>query len=242
MQYGDFAYVYDRLIAKDIDYGRWCDHIENLFTLYDREPHRICELACGTGNMTEKLTKRGYDVTGVDISPDMLAVAAEKLPDTRLICSDISRSVPQERFDAALCMIDGFNYIIVPEALLKAFKNIKASLADHGIFIFDISTEHKLSHIIGNETFIHSEYDIFYSWQNEYHKRYNISEMLLNFFVRDGDKYLRFEETHLQRGWTVPQIKTLLLRAGFRSVDTYDELSESKPRPESERIVFVCAV
>ena len=240
MQYGEFAYIYDRLIHADMDYDKWCDYIENLFAAHDREPQTICELACGTGNITSRLVKRGYDITGVDISPDMLTAAADKLPQARLICCDMARFTPHEKFDAALCMIDGINYILLPEALQMTFNNVRGFLSDDGIFIFDISTEYKLKNSIGNNTFIHSEYDVFYSWQNEYHERHNISDMLLNFFVREGDNYARFEESHKQRGWTVPQIRTLLRRAGFNEIFVYDELTTDAPRPDSERIVFVC--
>ena len=239
-QYNDFAYIYDRLMRQDIDYGRWCDYIENLFAAYDSTPDTICELACGTGNITAGLAARGYDVTGVDLSADMLAVAAEKLPGTRLMCTDMSRFRAAERYDAFLCMIDGINYVIVPEALRNTFKNVKEGLAEGGVFIFDISTRYKLQNILGNETYIHSEYDIFYSWQNEYYAKYNLSDMLLNFFVREGDTYRRFEERHLQRGWSEAQLRKMLKNAGFTKVDVYDELTQDAPHTESERIVFVC--
>ena len=163
-----------------------------------------------------------------------------KLPGTRLICCDMSRFETGEKFDAVLCMIDGINYILLPEALQKTFKNVRNCLSDGGIFIFDISTEYKLRNIIGNNTFIHSEYDVFYSWQNEYHEKHNISDMLLSFFVREADNYARFEENHRQRGWTAPQIRTLLRRVGFNEIFVYDELTTEVPHPDSERIVFVC--
>ena len=239
-QYSDFAYIYDRLMQQDIDYGRWCDYIENLFAVYDCEPETICELACGTGNITSRLSKRGYDVTGVDISSDMLAVAAHKLPGAQLMCIDMAKFKPIQSYDAFLCMIDGINYVIAPKAVENTFKNVKAGLKDGGVFVFDISTRYKLQNILGNETYIHSEYDIFYSWQNEYHEKYNLSDMLLNFFVRDGDSYRRFEERHLQRGWSESQLRKMLKNAGFTKIDVYDELTENAPQEDSERIVFVC--
>ena len=241
MQYGRFAYIYDRLMHGDIDYDKWCDYIENMLYVHDCDAQTVCELACGTGNMTARLIKRGYDVTGVDVSSDMLAAAADKLGNTELVCIDMTRFVPQKKYDAFLCMIDGINYVTVPAALLRMFKNIKAALTDGGMFMFDISSEYKLRAVIGNNTFIHSEYDVFYAWQNEYYERYNISDMLLNFFVLDKNgEYSRFEERHTQRGWTEKQIRILLKRAGFTEICAYDELSFEPPEEDSERIVFVC--
>ncbi len=46
--------------------------------MYDVNPDLVCDLACGTGNITIPLAKRGYDMTGVDISEDMLNIAREK--------------------------------------------------------------------------------------------------------------------------------------------------------------------
>lgn len=239
-QYQDFAYVYDRLMHEDIDYDKWCDYIENLFTLHGVSPDTLCELACGTGNMTCRMEKRGYKITASDISSDMLSIASEKLNGTELICSDMSKLALPEKYDAFLCMIDGINYVITPKAVLDTFKTVKSHLNDGGVFVFDISSQYKLKHILGNETFIHSEYDVFYSWQNRFIEKYNLSDMLLNFFVRNGDMYERFEERHLQRGWSEEELTKMLKKAGFTEISVYDELKFIAPNPESARLVFVC--
>lgn len=112
------------------------------------------------------------------------------------------------------------------------------------LFIFDISSRYKLSNIIGNNTFIHSEPNIFYSWQNTYHEKHKLSDMLLNFFVRYNDMeegtYERFEERHLQRAYSVEELTFLLKKAGFTTVDTYESMTFNPPTDKSERIVFVC--
>lgn len=240
MQYSEFAYIYDALMHADIDYGKWCDYIENLFDLHGSEVDSICELACGTGNMTSILEGRGYKMTASDISSDMLMVAKEKLQRTKLICSDMSEIKLKQKYDSFLCMIDGINYVLLPERILNTFKTVKKSLNENGIFIFDISSRYKLKNILGNETFIHPDYDIFYSWQNRYMEKHSLSDMLLNFFVREGDGYCRFEERHLQRGWSEKQLRKLLEKAGFTEITTYSELTFSAPEKDSERIVFVC--
>lgn len=239
-QYREFASVYDRLMNADIDYDKWCDYIENIFTINNISPDSICELACGTGNITGRLQRRGYDMTGVDISSDMLEIAAEKVGVSSLICSDMSKLNLSENYDAFLCMIDGLNYVITPKAVVNTFKCVKSRLRKKGVFIFDVSSEYKLKNVIGNETFIHSDYDIFYSWQNRYIEKYNLSDMLLNFFVEKKGCYDRFEERHLQRGWTKCQMIKMLKMAGFTEISVFDELSFNEPSPESERLVFVC--
>ena len=76
--YGEFAYIYDKMMMEDVDYIRWADYIEDIFCHYDIMPKNIADLACGTGNMTIILSQRGYNVIGIDRSEDMLSVAQEK--------------------------------------------------------------------------------------------------------------------------------------------------------------------
>lgn len=239
--YSDFAKIYDRLMHADVDYEKWADYIENLFTLHGVSPDLVCDLACGTGNMTIPLAKRGYEMTGVDISYDMLDIAREKSVglDILYLNQSITSLDLYGSMGAFLCMIDGFNYILTPKSLENSLKRIKTCFMDKGgILIFDISSRYKLQNIIGSNTFIHSEQDVFYSWRNRYIDKKNISDMMLDFFVRDGSRYTRFEERHLQRGWSEDEIRTILLRAGFSEIHSYGALTFEPPNEDEERIVF----
>ena len=241
--YTDFAYIYDSLMHKDIDYEKWADYIENLFIMYDVNPDLVCDLACGTGNITIPLAKRGYDMTGVDISEDMLNIAREKADglDILFLHQSMTDLDLFGTMGAFLCMIDGINYVLPPKSLLTLFTKIKTCFIDpDGLFIFDISTDYKLKNVIGSNTFVHSDKNIFYTWQNRFIEKRKLSDMFLTFFVKQGKKYSRFEERHLQRAYSVNELTLLLKKAGFKSVDTYDELSFDKPKKDSERIVFVC--
>ncbi len=243
--YADFAYIYDKLMRGDVDYERWADYIENIFSRYGKNPSLVCDLACGTGNITIPLARRGYDMTGIDVSGDMLNAARKKAGelDILFLNQNMASLDLYGTMDAFTCMIDGINYIISPKSLLDMLIKIKTCfLEPGGIVIFDISTRHKLKNVIGSETFIHSERDIFYAWRNKYIEGRDLSDMLLTFFVREKrGGYRRFEERHLQRAYTERQIRSVLKRAGFEHTDVYDELTFEPPRADSERIVFVCS-
>lgn len=239
--YVDFADIYDALMQRDIDYEKWADYIENLFDRYGINPGLVCDVACGTGNITIPLAKRGYDMTGVDASESMLNVARKKSEGLNILYLNQS----MESIDlygtmgAFLCMIDGVNYCISPKSLLKFFTRIKTCFMDKdALFIFDISTPYKLRDVIGQNTFVHSDREVFYTWQNRYIESKNLSDMFLTFFTRKGKVYRRFEERHLQRAWKEEEIIYLLKKAGFTRVDVYGELSFEKPKKEAERIVF----
>ena len=241
--YNDFAYVYDALMKRDVDYEKWADYIENLFDMYGVNPELVCDVACGTGNITIPMAKRGYDMTGVDISESMLNVAREKAEGLNVLFLNQSMTKIDlyGTMGAFLCMIDGINYVLSPKSLLQFFTKIKTCFMDKGApFIFDVSSEYKLKNIIGNNTFIKSDKNIFYTWQNRYIESKRLSDMFLTFFVREGGMYRRFEERHIQRAWSVDELTYLLKRAGFTKIDTYGELSFERPKEKEERIVFVC--
>ena len=130
MSYTAFSAFYDRLMAADFDYGKIADHIENLLDLCGCDAKLVCELACGTGNVTIPLAKRGYDMIAADISPDMLDIARKKAADENLsdilfLNQNMTKIDLYGTVDAFLCMIDGINYCIAPEPLFNMFKKIK---------------------------------------------------------------------------------------------------------------------
>lgn len=242
--YTKFAALYDSLMHSDVKYDEWADYIENLFDLCGKNPNIVCDLACGTGNMTLPLAERGYEMIGVDRSFDMLSVAREKAQknsaDIIFLEQDMKALDLYGGCDAFLCMIDGFNYILNPNSLYSVAKRIKTCfLEPGGIFIFDISSEYKLREYIGNNTFIHDGEEIFYAWENKYYENLKMCEMYLNFFVKDKNSYKRFGERHMQRAYTQEEIRKIFLAAGFEKVDAYSPLSFDAPKKGDMRTVFV---
>ena len=242
--YTKFAQLYDGLMNSDINYNEWADYIENLFDRYGKNPSLVCDLACGTGNMTLPLAKRGYEMIGVDKSFDMLSIARDKASDDGLdvmfLEQDLKKLDLFGSCDAFLCMIDGFNYILNPASLYKIAKRIKTCfLEPDGLFIFDLSSEYKLKTYIGNNTFIHDGNDVFYAWENKFYENTKMCEMYLNFFVKTKNGYDRFGERHLQHAYTEDEIKKIFLAAGFSEVCAYSPLTFEKPKENDMRIVFV---
>lgn len=243
--YTYFAKYYDSLMHEDINYSRICNFIENIFIMKDLEPSLICDLACGTANVSIPLAKRGYEMICVDKSTDMLNIARTKAQKEQLDILFLNQSITSlDLFgtcDAFLCMIDGINYILNPNSLLKAFKKIKTCfLNPGGLLIFDISSYYKLSNVIGSNTFIHDTEDIFYSWENRFLSDKQLCDMYLNFFIKKNNGYSRFCERHLQRAYTLDEIKFALKKAGFTDIEIYNGFSFDKPDEKTERIVF-CA-
>ena len=119
--YSGFAAVYDELMKNDIDYDGLCDMIERLFRENGKGIDLVADLACGTGAVTSRLAKRGYDMTGIDASVEMLDLARKKDEKSLYLNQDITEFELYGTMDAILCMTDGFNYITEEDSLRQCF-------------------------------------------------------------------------------------------------------------------------
>lgn len=242
--YSDFAYVYDRLM-QDVNYSEWADYIECLFDRYSKsKPELVLDMACGTGSLTLELAKRGYDMTGIDMSPDMLSCAVEKSagidPAPLWVCQDMREFELYGTMDAILCTMDSLNYVQDPSELKGIFKLIKNYLNPGGLFIFDMNTPYKLEHILGNHLFYEILEDVTYLWRNEYCSETKICSFDLTFFVREAqDTYRRLDEEQQQKAWTKVEIQGLLHEAGLELLDLLDAFTQSPPVETSERFFYV---
>ena len=77
-QYSSLSLFYDAFMSET-DYSKWCDFYEECFRRFSAsEVKKIVDVGCGTGNITLPLSARGYDMTGIDSSEEMLSLAAKK--------------------------------------------------------------------------------------------------------------------------------------------------------------------
>lgn len=243
MSYTEFSVLYDGLIAEDVDYGRICDFIENIFALRSIAPELVADLACGTGGVTVPMSKRGYDMIGIDRSADMLNLAREKEGAQGILFLN----QPIEKIDlygtvgAALCMTDGFNYILSDKTLVMSLKRLRTCFLDPGaVLVFDVSSEYKLKNLHADKTFVYDTDEIFYAWENCWYDKKQLSEMTINFFKKSDDGYKRICERQLQRARSESQIRRLLATAGYINIECYSTTGFAPVRDDSLRYWFVC--
>ncbi len=141
-----YANQYD-LLYTDKDYEAECDLIEEVFRKYgDGEIKTILDLGCGTGNHTIPLASRGYHVTGIDISEDMITHAQKKANSMlSALCSvpvfiegDVRSIDLQQQFDAVLMMFAVLGYQTTSEDVLAALNTVSRHLKPGGLFICDV--------------------------------------------------------------------------------------------------------
>ena len=106
--YSEFATYYDRLMNEDINYNHIADFIENIFIQHNISPELVCDLACGTGNITIPMAKRGYEMIAVDKSFQMLDEARKKAANENLDILFLNQNISKlDLFgtcDAFLCI------------------------------------------------------------------------------------------------------------------------------------------
>lgn len=242
--YEGFAEVYD-LLTQDIDYVKWADFMESAFLTFGRKPKLVLELGCGTGSLAIELAGRGYEMIGLDSSSEMLQKASDKARskgrDILFIQQDMREFELYGTVDAVICALDSINYITDKRDLMRVFNLVRNYLNPGGLFIFDVNSPYKLSHILGNETFFEMGDDVTWIWNNTYDARKKLCYFDLTFFIRDSESglYRKVEESHAERAWTSEEIAYLLEKAGMEAPHTFGELHLKKPHAKEQRIFYI---
>lgn len=237
--YVAFASSYDEL-TTDVPYGAFADFYEDIFRSNGLKPNSLIDLACGTGTLTEIMADRGYDMTAVDSSPDMLAVAADKLSGLEnrplLLCQRLEELDLYGTVDAAYCSLDAINYI--PGNLLpEVFGRVRLFLEPGGIFIFDVNTPEKLRGLDG-QIFIDETDDDFCVWRAEIDENINACVYGMDLFQRRGGLWKRSNEEHIEYIHRLDDIKNMLEAAGFIDVMEYGNLRMEAPKKGEQRVFF----
>lgn len=241
--YSQFAAVYDYLM-QDADYNKRVSYLISLFKKYGEMPTLLLDVACGTGAFSNLFAQKGVEVIGVDMSEEMLAVARENSAlagtDVLFLCQKAEELDLYGTVDSAICCIDSINHITDKRNLQKAFKKISLFLETEKLFIFDANTVYKHEKILGDNIFVIDEDEVYCVWHNSYDKKKRITDISLDFFVKDGENYTRSSEEFSERAYTNDELCEMLQKAGFSVLDIFDDLTQNPLKEDSERAVFVC--
>ena len=237
--YAAFASVYDRLMT-DVNYQSWAEFYRALLQNCGIAQGMVCECACGTGGLTIPLATMGYQMTGVDISADMLFEASQKARRSGamipFVKQDMRRLRLHRQMDAVLCTNDGLNYLKDTEQLSEFFRAVYLAIRQGGAFVLDVSTPYKLEHVLGDHFMGEDTEDITYLWQNRFSRSKQLLDMELAIFVRQKDgSYQRIQERQTQYVHTSETLTRLLQTAGFTDVVFYGDRSMSPPGAHEER-------
>ena len=233
--------VYDRL-GDEVDYKAWADYFEAAFARYGIAPELVLDLGCGTGKMTMELSRRGYDMIGVDGSAEMLSAAyARKFEagaaNVLFLQQDMREFELYGTVGAVVSTLDCVNYLTGDGDLEKCFSLVHNYLDPDGVFLFDVNTPYKFETVYGENAYIlEDDEGVFCGWQNAYDKESALCHFLLSIFTPDArGRYTRADEEQCERCYTKEQLTEALSRAGFGDIAFFGDFSFGEPQPDTER-------
>ncbi|MGN0436943.1 MAG: class I SAM-dependent DNA methyltransferase [Lachnospiraceae bacterium] len=245
VSYESFAAVYDRFM-DNIPYGDWSHYLITLLKDYQIEKGHLVELGCGTGTLCKLLSQKGYQVTGIDLSKDMISIAKKKIGKTKNITflqQNMCQLMLDENltYDCFYSLCDSMNYLLYEDELLETFQGVHNYLKSDGIFIFDLKTKHFYQNILGNQVFCDHREECSYIWENSFFEEDNVNQYDLTLFIKKKHSSLfqKFEETHHQKAYELSKMIDLLTQAGLEYVTAYDAFTKNPPTNQSERIYVI---
>lgn len=247
MIYDLIASIYDK-VNKDVDYSAWADFIEEIIKreYKNGNPELVLDLGSGTGSMTLELAKRGYDMTGIDYSVEMLDIARERaekagLSDKMLwLCQDMTEFELYGTVDVTVSCLDTVNHITDPSDLSRCFSLVHNYLVPDGLFIFDVNGRYKFENIYGSESYVIEDESSFLVWQNYYNEKSRICDFYISLFEKcDDGRYERYDEEQRERMYTLRSLKRLLKDNGFEFIGAYSDFAFTEGSDDDERLYLV---
>ena len=238
--YHNLAASYDRL-TNDVDYGAIVAFYHQILEREGVKPRTAVDLACGTGSVALLLAQKGYAVTGVDMSEEMLTVAFQRAMEQErqpmFVCQMLQQLHLPRGVDLAVCALDGLDYILNPDDCRMAIARVYKALNPGGIFIFDVNTPEKLRAMDG-QVFLDEDDDVYCVWRGEFDEETNICSYGMDLFQREGEVWYRSFEEHREYAYTREQLTQYLKDAGFTHIRVYADGRMEAPAPGEQRIYF----
>ena len=246
MIYDLLAPFYDE-VNKDINYSEWADFIEEIIRRYYKgRPELLLDLGCGTGKMTLELSRRGYDMTGVDISPEMLDLARQSAENEGIsdrilwLCQDMTEFELYGTVDVTVSCLDCINHLTNKKALDKCFDLVHNYLIPNGLFIFDINGKRKFEEIYADNSYVMEEEGNVCIWQNYYDASRHICDFYITLFEEGEDgRYERYDDVQREKMYTLKSIRSSLKNNGFDFIGAFSDFSFTSADDSDERIYIV---
>lgn len=243
MSYGVFSEFYDALTAN-VSYDTVSQVLSSLLTRYGKSRGLLLDLACGTGSVSVRMAQKGYEVIGVDLSPEMLSEAQNKAysagQNILFLCQDMTALDLYGTVDAAVCTLDGLCHLPDEESVFAALQKVSLFMNPGGVFLFDVNSVYKHRAVLGNNTFVYDTDDVYCVWQNTLLSDGVTVQMDLDFFepVSDAGNYVRQSERFTERAYPRETLEAMLKKAGFTVLDVFDGYSGKPAHDTSERLLF----
>ncbi|MGT2650698.1 class I SAM-dependent DNA methyltransferase [Streptococcus troglodytae] len=239
--YQKFAAVYDSIMDDSL-YDQWTDFSLRHFP--KKKSAKLLELACGTGIQSIRFKQAGFDVTGLDLSQDMLNLARKRAEaadlDIPFIQGNMLELSHLDQFDLVTCYSDSLCYMEDEVALGDVFEQVYAHLNSGGIFIFDVHSTYQMDEVFPGYAYHENAEDFAMLWDTYRDEAPHSVVHELTFFIQDDDgRFTRYDEVHEERTYDLLTYDILLEQAGFKTVKVYADFTDDTPKEDSKRWFFV---
>ena len=236
--YSVFGKFYRLVYGELVDYEGDCDMLGEIFRKFaDKKPGTLLDIGCGMGPHALILTKRGFEVTGIDTSRPMLEEAQRKADEEkakiRFELQDMRSIDLGTTFDSAISLSGTFGYLKKAEDLQSFLHALRTHLNQKGLFVFEfwntgaVKPDHKdwLTRKEGDSTLIRLSHSVF-------DPQTNVLDIAMRYLVIEDSTVTRdSEELHKVRTFTIPLIKHLVEENEFELLDALS-VEGPKKRPE----------
>lgn len=244
--YRHFASIYD-YVMDTVPYDEWVAFVVSRLA-QDQRPRRILDACCGTGNVSVRLARAGFRVVGVDRSLSMLQMAEEKgrrlveggeVPPHALawVCQDVRALRLEQPVDAAVCLYDSLNYLLTPEDLQQALNAMAGAVRPGGLLVFDVYQRWDPDQQVPPKQIIQGAgWSLI--WENDFDRRTRHWRTNLKGVLREGHRRHRFTEEHVERAYSLAQVRKALAGAGLREVRAFDGFADHPADRYTTRVVY----
>jgi len=189
------------------------------------------------------MANRGFDVTGIDISAEMIEIARRKAREAsreiEYYVGDASGFSIPGKFELVVSLFDSLNYILEADKLQQAFDRVFVHLEQDGLFIFDMNTEFALAAGFFDQSNVVGRGPVLYDWRSSYNGLTRICRIDMKFLYRKGPRPREIELVHYQRAYEIDEVCAMARTSGLEVDAVYNGYSFRPASRNSDRVFVV---
>jgi SAM-dependent methyltransferase len=218
----EYAKYYD-MFNQGKDYSKEVDFIISAFNKYGKIKS-VLDLGCGTGLHDVLLSKKGYSITGLDLSKEQLNIAQSRnTGNIKFVQGDMSNFNLNRKFDACISMFSSFVYLTENKQLSSAIKHVKEHLNPNGLFILDCWNGLGVMHELPSSRTKEAEIKNIKIVRTSYptlHAEKHLCDVKFSVKILDNGKLVKeYDEVHHTRFFFPMELKKYLEDEGFEVLE-----------------------
>ena len=219
--YDDFAWFYNRYWNEEF-HSLAFPILERIWLPRISPAGHVLDVCCGTGFLASLLIARGHSVTGIDVSPAMIAQARENVPEAQFHVCDAARFRLAGPFDAAVSTFDSLNHILEPRDFRTALRNTAAALKAGAPLVFDMLLEDAYRTRWGESFALVRDDHVLTITGSGFDFRTGLARCSITMFRLVEDTWRRSDTVVQERCYAPAEVDAALRHAGFAEIECYD--------------------